>query len=156
MGGHLQRRIDRAGARRQAAELQHPTHLGRHQCFVGRVIAVRAVATERADPGNDESRVGLCQFVVTQVVRGQGWAAHPDVGALRQPALLLASDGVISVEHSAALATQPERRRDHAAPRVAGWRLELDHLRAEIAQHHRGQARHRALAFIDHQDPAQR
>ena len=122
-----------------------------HQIVVARpglALTVAAVGREmRADdPGVDlaELRVGeseLLRLVAAQVVEGRIRRAHepvqnlfcPRVLEVERDALLVAVEGLEEV----AVAVGEEMRTDRAADIAAlGRVLDLDHLGAEVAQHH--------------------
>ena len=89
----------------------------------------------------------LLQLAVAEILQEH-------IGAFEQPVHGVAVFGLGKIEHDAALAAveQREERGSHAAERaglVAGGRLDLDHLGAELRQDHAAGRTHHHVGHLD-------
>ena len=138
-----------------------------HDHVVGRLVAIRAVLAETADRGIDDTRIELGDAIVVDAVFGGparphvldnniavgGEAAHQLLPFLcpqvDRDALLVAVD---RVEIGA---VGPDEVGRQASRIVAGDLLDLDHLRAEVAQNLGRERTRQERRQIEHLDVAE-
>ena len=145
----------------------HHSALRLHDEIERRTVAVRSVLPETGDRAVHDARLPLANALVVDAELCDGPDAkvlEHDVGALEQPeedrfafrmleierdALLVAIE-VDEVRRLAAVERRPPRARDLAAER-----LDLDHLRAIVAEHRRRERSGERVRQIEHDDVAE-
>ena len=142
VGAHLQRGVVRAVAIRNASEGRHAAGLGGNHRLVARVAGVGAVLAEAGNHAEHEilapqrRRVQLDARPLLPVQRRQ----HR-IGRVRDQGPYLGHIGRrTQIRPHDALAAAPQRPRGHASERIPPLRHDLDDVRAEVRQQHRGQS----------------
>ena len=141
MGAHLQRCIVRAVAIRHPSEGRHAARLRRNHRLVARIAGVRPVLAEAGNHAEHQiltpqrRRIELDAHPLLPVQRRQ----HR-IGGVRDQGPYRGHIGRgPQVRPHDALAAAPQRPRGHASERIPRLRHNLDDIRAEIRQQHRGQ-----------------
>ncbi len=149
----------RAAATQLALERQHPPGASDHGGLVAGHLGQRSGGTPAGDRAVDQAR--------RECGRSSEVDTPPD-GTRRRPAddehvrgadqivQHGAAAGGVQVGDDAALATQPQRCAGQAAEPVTARRLDLDHVRAEVGQHHRRHPADRPGRRVDDADALQR
>ena len=156
----------RMSAGRLAGALdRHVTGETLNHGVVRRLGHIGAVRSEPADGEVDELRVARREsgVVDTDPLAHTGpEVLHDHVGAARQPLRHCLAVGALEVDHDAALVAIELREhraqlalegRPHHARRVTAWRLDLDHVGAEVAENHRAHRTGDDRGEVEHGDP---
>ena len=125
------------------AETEHPPRFRRDRALIARIIGVGPFRPPAGDRAVDEAFVDADERVVISAQARSGTGPEGRDGHIRIRGQLVQAGPagrIGQVQFDGALAAQPHRRGRQPAPRVPARPLDLDHLRAEIGEHHRGDA----------------
>ncbi len=140
------RAVDAAGL------LPHQPRTGLHEGVPSRAIRRAAGAAVPGDGAVDEARVAGEQRVApdAEALRHAGREAlEHHVGAVGELEEAFVVAGVLQVEHDAAPAAQPHRRRRERAERVTAGRFDLDDVGAVVGEQHAGEGPGHALSEVE-------